>query len=102
CPADQFPKVDWLGGANPAFATRSYAMVSVGPNQGAAADWQRDPKNGLPNLNAAGKMSIGIYWQDSSATGPNWDAQGYKSTAVSDPAGTILLCEETSGQQCAG
>jgi len=102
CPADQFPKVDWLGGADPAFAMRSYAMVSVGPNQGANADWQRDPRNGLPNLNAPGKMSIGIYWQDPSASAPNWDAPGYKSTIVSDPAGTILLCEETSGQQCAG
>jgi prepilin-type processing-associated H-X9-DG protein len=103
CPADQFPKVDWLGGADPTFAMRSYAMVSTGPNQGADADYQRDPKYGLEDLNAPGKMSIGIYWQEPAVTpSANWDAPGYKSTVVKDPAGTILLCEETSGQQCAG
>jgi prepilin-type N-terminal cleavage/methylation domain-containing protein/prepilin-type processing-associated H-X9-DG protein len=102
CPADQFPKANWLGGVSPWFALRSYAMVGVGPNQGANADYQRDPANGLPNLNQAGKLSIGIYWQAPTASGPNWDAPGYKSTVVRDPAGTILLCENTSGQQCAG
>ncbi len=102
CPADTFPKVNWVGGASPWFALRSYAMVGVGPNQGANADYQRDPKNGLPNLSAAGKLSIGIYWVATTATSPDWDAPGYKSSIVHDPAGTILLCENTSGQQCAG
>jgi prepilin-type N-terminal cleavage/methylation domain-containing protein/prepilin-type processing-associated H-X9-DG protein len=106
CPADQFPKVNWMGGTSPWFALRSYAMVSVGPVQGAANDYQRDPANGLPNLGAAGKLSVGIYWQSSSTTpstaSPGWDAPGYKTSVVRDPAGTILLCENTSGQQCAG
>jgi len=102
CPADQFPKVNWVGGSNPWFALRSYSMVGVGPNQGANADYQRDPKNGLPNLKLAGKLSVGIYWQDTTATTPNFDAPGYKSSVVRNPAGTILLCEQTSGQQCAG
>ena len=102
CPADQFPKVNWVGGLNPFFALRSYAMVGVGPNQGASADYQRDPANGLPNLNLPGKLSIGIYWQSTSATAANMEPLGYKSTVVKDPAGTILLCENTSGQQCAG
>lgn len=100
CPADRFPKVNWLGGNSPWFASRSYAMVAVGPNW--QQDYQRDPAMGLPNLNAPGKMSIGIYWQAASAAAPNWDAPGYKTTAVRDPSGTILLCENTSGQQCAG
>jgi prepilin-type N-terminal cleavage/methylation domain-containing protein len=103
CPADQFPKVNWMGGTAPWFCLRSYAMVGVGPNQGADADYQRDPANGLPNLDQPGKLSIGIYWQDpNSAAAPDYDAPGYKSSAVHDPAGTILLCENTSGQQCAG
>ena len=102
CPADNYNKVNWVGGSNPWFALRSYAMVGVGPNQGANADYQRDPKNGLPSLMAAGKLSVGIYWQDAAATTPNWDALGYKTSVVRDPSGTILLCENTSGQQCAG
>jgi prepilin-type N-terminal cleavage/methylation domain-containing protein/prepilin-type processing-associated H-X9-DG protein len=103
CPADQFPKVSWMGGTDPYFAMRSYAMVGVGPNQGANNDYQRDPKNGLPDLNQPGRLGVGIYWYvPANYPTPNWDAQGYKSTAVSDPAGTILLCENTSGQQCAG
>jgi prepilin-type N-terminal cleavage/methylation domain-containing protein/prepilin-type processing-associated H-X9-DG protein len=102
CPADQFPKANWLGGTSPWFSLRSYAMVGVGPNQGADADYQRDPKNGLPNLNQPGKLSIGIYWVDPSATAPNWDPLGYKSSVLRDPAGTLLLCENTGGQQCAG
>jgi prepilin-type N-terminal cleavage/methylation domain-containing protein/prepilin-type processing-associated H-X9-DG protein len=103
CPADQFPKVSWMGGTDPYFAMRSYAMVGVGPNQGANNDYQRDPKNGLPNLNQPGRLGVGIYWYvPANYPTPNWDAQGYKSTVVSDPAGSILLCENTHGQQCAG
>jgi prepilin-type processing-associated H-X9-DG protein len=77
-------------------------MVGVGPNQGANADYQRDPANGLPNLNQPGKLSIGIYWQSGSTTVANMEPPGYRATTVRDPAGTILLCENTSGQQCAG
>ena len=102
CPADRFPKVNWMGGNNPWFQPRSYAMVGCGPNQGAAADYQRDPANGLPDITKPGKLSIGIYWQSPNAAGANWDAPGFKSTTVRDPAGTILLCENTSGQQCVG
>ena len=104
CPADQFPKVNWMGGIHTWFARRSYSMVGVGPNQGVNADYQRDPKNGLPNLDLPGKLSVGIYWVDPSWTGTtaNWSAPGYKSSVVRNPAGTILLCEQTSGQQCAG
>jgi hypothetical protein len=100
CPSDKYPKVNWVGGSNPWFALRSYAMASVGPNWG--QDYQRDPALGLPDLMAAGKLSVGIYWQVSSAASPNWDAKGYKSTVVQDPSGTILLAENTHGQQVAG
>ncbi len=40
CPADRFPKVDWMGGTDPVLALRSYAMNSVGPNWG--TDYQVD------------------------------------------------------------
>jgi prepilin-type N-terminal cleavage/methylation domain-containing protein/prepilin-type processing-associated H-X9-DG protein len=103
CPADHFPKVVWMGGADPYFASRSYAMVGVGPNQGADNDFQRDPVNGLPDLNQPGRMGVGIYWLAGRRwPAPNWNAQGYKTTVVRDPAGSILLCENTTGQQCAG
>ncbi len=102
CPADRFPKVNWMGGLNPWLALRSYSMVGCGPNQGSSADYQRDPANGLPNITLPGKLSIGIYWVVTSATGGNFDAPGFSSTTVRDPSGTILLCENTSGQQCAG
>jgi hypothetical protein len=104
CPADRFPKVNWVGGTHPGFALRSYSMVGVGPNQGANADYQRNPKYGLPDLNQPGKLGVGIYWADpswTSTTVGNWGILGYKSTVVRDPAGTILLCENTHGQQVA-
>jgi prepilin-type N-terminal cleavage/methylation domain-containing protein len=98
-PFDIFPKVNWVGGASPWYALRSYAMVGVGP--GYTTQFQVDPKHGLPNLNAAGALSIGIYWQSSSTTASGWDVLGYRSSAVQDPSGTILLCPNTSGQQIA-
>jgi prepilin-type processing-associated H-X9-DG protein len=83
---------------------RSYSMVGIGPN------WQTEYQvpcspsaMSLPDLSKAGRLGVGIYWRDSgSATQPNWEAKGYKTTVVRDPVGTILLCEQTSGQQCAG
>ena len=101
CPADTFPKVSWMGGNDPFFAMRSYAMVSVGPNW--QADYQVPTSSPLPDLNVTGRLGVGIYWQDAgSPAQPNWDAKGYKSTVVRDPSGTILLVEQTSGQQAAG
>jgi prepilin-type N-terminal cleavage/methylation domain-containing protein/prepilin-type processing-associated H-X9-DG protein len=102
CPSDNFPKVNWCGGLHPWFAMRSYSMVGCGPNQGANGDYQRDPANGLPNIMLPGKLSIGIYWSVPNTVPANWDAPGFQQSAVRDPAGTILLAENTHGQQCAG
>jgi prepilin-type N-terminal cleavage/methylation domain-containing protein/prepilin-type processing-associated H-X9-DG protein len=102
CPADQFPKVNWMGGTSPWFALRSYAMNSVGPNW--STDYQVDDKNRsypLPDLSKPGRQGVGIYWIDSGST-PDWNAPGYKTSVVVRPAGTILLAENTHGQQCAG
>jgi prepilin-type processing-associated H-X9-DG protein len=101
CPADRFPKVFWLTGP-PAFALRSYAMNSVGPNYG--TQFQISTQSGtypLPDLNQPGYHGVGVWWT-SPALNPDWDAKGYKTSVVKDPGGTILLCEETGGQQCAG
>lgn len=101
CPADKFPKVNWMGGVSPWFALRSYSMVSVGPNW--QSDYQVPTTMPLPDLNKAGRLGVGIYWTDSGSSAvPNWDVPGYRSTVVRDPAGSILLVEQTSGQQCAG
>jgi prepilin-type N-terminal cleavage/methylation domain-containing protein/prepilin-type processing-associated H-X9-DG protein len=103
CPADTFPKVGYLGGADPdILALRSYAMVACGTTWGATGDLQRDPKNGLVDLSQPGKEGVGIYWLDDTSTTPNFDAPGYKASVVTDPSGTILLCENTHGQQAAG
>ena len=101
CPADNFTKVNWMGGNNPFVAKRSYSMVGVGPNW--QSDYQVPTTSPLPDLNKAGRLSVGIYWADSTSPAqPNWDAKGYRSTVVRDPSGTILLVEQTSSQQCAG
>jgi prepilin-type N-terminal cleavage/methylation domain-containing protein/prepilin-type processing-associated H-X9-DG protein len=103
CPTDTFPKIGYLGGAETdLLALRSYAMIACGPAWGATGDLQRDPKNGLPDLTQPGMGGVGIYWETSDAPGPNFNAQGYKESAVRDPAGTIELCENTHGQQAAG
>jgi len=102
CPADHYAKVVWMGGGSPWFATRSYSMNSVGP--GWSTDYQVDDKNRtypLPDLSRAGRQGVGIYWLDRGDT-PDWDARGYKTTAIRDMAGTILLAENSHGQQAAG
>jgi prepilin-type processing-associated H-X9-DG protein len=102
CPVDaQLPKISWMHvSADPTqpleFAPRSYAMISAGSTWG--ADIQVDPQSGkypLPDLNQPGRHGVGIYWSGSS-TAIDWDAKGYKTSVVKDPAGTILLCEEAS------
>jgi prepilin-type processing-associated H-X9-DG protein len=100
CPADTFPKVNWVGGTEPWFSLKSYAMVACG--QAWPLGYQRDPKSGLPNLYQPGGMGVGIYWQASGSGAADFDAKGYPSSVVKDPSGTFLLVEETHGQQIAG
>ena len=48
---------------------------------------------------------MGIYWRDNGLPGsglPDWDAKGYKTSVVTDPAGTILLAEEPNIQNVVG
>jgi len=108
CPGDRIPTLEndpqwgWVKYG----LRRSYAMNSVGPNW--SSDYQvstAGQRYPLPNLEKAGRHGVGIYWQDGGlpATGlPDWDARGYKTSVVKDPAGTILLAEEPNIQNVAG
>jgi prepilin-type N-terminal cleavage/methylation domain-containing protein/prepilin-type processing-associated H-X9-DG protein len=99
CPADTYPKCEWVGGGNPYLALRSYAMIACGA--GWTSGYQVDDKNRsypLPNLTKAGMLGVGIYWTDTGST-VDWNAKGYQTSVVRDPSGTILLCENTHGQQ---
>jgi len=103
CPADRIPTqpTDPQWGWVTFGLRRTYAMNSVGPNW--SSDWQVDPQKGrypLPDLTAQGRHGVGIYWQDGRT--PDWDAPGYRSTSVLDPAGTILLVEEPNIQNVVG
>ncbi|MFZ0829457.1 MAG: prepilin-type N-terminal cleavage/methylation domain-containing protein [Verrucomicrobiia bacterium] len=109
CPADTFPKVDWMHvNGNPAaplqFAPRTFAMVACGnkSTQGAGGLNQRDPANGLPPLTTPGFLGVGIYWASATASSADWNAKGYQSTIVKDPSGTIMLCEVASSMQSEG
>jgi prepilin-type N-terminal cleavage/methylation domain-containing protein/prepilin-type processing-associated H-X9-DG protein len=98
CPSDKQPKCSWVGNP-PIFGIRSYAMVSVGTAYGTqyqiSTDGGRYP---LPPIT----LGVGIYWEDNTVKEPNWDPPGIKTTAVTDPSGTILIVEEPQGQQIVG
>jgi len=55
----------------------------------------------LPSLAQPNAHGVGIYWQQGGPL-PDWDARGYKTSVVRDPAGTILLAETCSSGQIAG
>lgn len=98
CPLDTFSKVNWMGGTDPFFAMRSYAMNAVGPNW--SSQYQVDDKARsypLPPI----QNGVGIYWTDAALV-PDWNARGYRTAAVQNSSGTIMLAENTHGQQCAG
>ena len=105
CPVDaQLPKVSWMydPNGNLQFAPRTYAMNSAGSSY--AVDFQVDPQNGkypLPDLNQPNRHGVGIYWNSSSGA-VDWDAKGYKTSVVTDPGGTILLCEDASSMHTEG
>jgi prepilin-type N-terminal cleavage/methylation domain-containing protein/prepilin-type processing-associated H-X9-DG protein len=102
CPADRFAKVTWL----PGMATRSYAMNSCGNDKTGFGTlvqvttfFRTYP---LPDLNQANAHGVGIYWNDTRGSTPDWNARGYKTTVIRDASGTILLAENPSSQGIAG
>ncbi len=106
CPFDKFTKMNWVAGYTEGFGSapfglKSYAMNSVGPTWG--TQYQIDTTSGykLPDLNQPGYHGVGVYW----ATGkllPDPNPPGYPTTVVRSGSGTILLAEETGGQQAEG
>jgi len=106
CPADRMPTLvndpqwGWVNWGQ----RRTYAMNSVGPNWG--SEWQVPTANQqypLPDLSRPGRHGVGIYWQDSGLNGlPDWEAKGYRTTVVAEPAGTTLLVEEPNIQNAVG
>jgi hypothetical protein len=97
CPADRGPDAGWVASYPGVFGRRTYAMNSAGINYG--TQYQVKVANGnyqLPKLTLAGAHGVGIYWQSSDVTF-DWEAKGYQTSVVKDPAGTILLVEEPSG-----
>src|SRR5437899_1469625 len=79
-------------------------MNSVGPNW--SSDYQVSTARQtypLPDLTQPGRHGVGIYWSDGGLAGrPDWDAKGYKTAVVKEPAGTILLAEEPNIQNVVG
>jgi len=47
-------------------------------------------------------QGVGIYWQDTVSATADWDLPGYKNTVVRDPAGSLLLVENSHSQQAFG
>jgi prepilin-type N-terminal cleavage/methylation domain-containing protein/prepilin-type processing-associated H-X9-DG protein len=96
CPADKQPSIQWVQdgfGDGVPFARRSYAMPSAGGwsvGVQISTVGQRYP---LPKPD----FNIGVYWSDAGLPGsgkPDWEAKGYKTTVVLDPASTLLLVEQ--------
>jgi prepilin-type N-terminal cleavage/methylation domain-containing protein/prepilin-type processing-associated H-X9-DG protein len=103
CPADRLPTLEhdpqwsWVNYG----LRRTYAMNSVGPNWG--SDWWVDESQPLPNLGVPGRHGVGMAWIGQGIGGyPNWDAKGYKSSVVKDPANTLLLVEQPNIQNAVG
>ena len=94
CPADRIPiSATWADYSQ----RRTYAVNCVGPSW--STDWDIDTRNHTYPLPPV-KNGIGIFWKDGLA--PDWDARGYKTSVVIDPAGTILLAEEPNYQNVCG
>ena len=54
---------------------------------------------GLPAVPSHG---IGVYIRKDDGSLPPWDPLGYKTSIVGDPAGTLLLVEQSEGGNIAG
>ena len=98
CPADRFPKQQWIPSV--ALGLRSYAMNGVGPGWG--SQWQVPADNGysLPNLSQPGAHGVGIYW--TSKRPVDWNTPGYPTSVVRHPSSGLLLVENTHNQQFEG
>ena len=100
CPADRMPTLEndpqW-GWVNYGLR-RSYAMNAPGVDYVFAP-----PGTALPDLSLPGKHGVGISYSGAGVGGyPDEDAKGYKTSVITDPAGTILLVELPNIQNAVG
>jgi prepilin-type processing-associated H-X9-DG protein len=93
CPADRIEAgIEYA----PYSMRRTYAMNWAGPNFIVNSRNARLPP---------ATHGVGVYYNcrgESAGALPDWDARGFKETAVRDPAGTILLVELPNGRNAAG
>jgi prepilin-type N-terminal cleavage/methylation domain-containing protein/prepilin-type processing-associated H-X9-DG protein len=93
CPADKLEiSITWATYGQ----RRTYAMNYAGPNfmLGTANAPLPPPTHGA-----------GVYFNvrgSAAGSAPPWEPRGYKTTAVEDPAGSLLLVEQPSGGNIAG
>ena len=88
CPADKIEiTISWAVFGQ----RRSYAMAYADTISGGAP---------LPPPT----RGVGVYYNARNFSGalPDWDAKGYKTSVVGDPAGTILLVEQAEGGNICG
>ncbi|MHB8522407.1 MAG: prepilin-type N-terminal cleavage/methylation domain-containing protein [Limisphaerales bacterium] len=93
CPADKIQiTISWAVFGQ----RRTYAMNYAGPSfMIATANGPLPPP----------EYGVGVYYNlRGSAPGalPNWEPRGYKDSVVADPAGTLLLVEQSEGGNIAG
>ena len=93
CPADRIQVgISYA----PYSVRRTYAMNWAGPN------FQVTTRTAaLPPAT----YGVGVYYNVRGSEGgalPDWDARGYKESAVGDPTGTIFLAELPNGRNAAG
>jgi prepilin-type N-terminal cleavage/methylation domain-containing protein/prepilin-type processing-associated H-X9-DG protein len=96
CPADRGPDAGWVATYPGVFGRRSYAMVGVGPSY--ETEYQISCQFGytIPPVD----QGVGIYWVQDLTDGTS--APSYKTSAVVQPSGTLLLVEEPSGDNVTG
>jgi prepilin-type N-terminal cleavage/methylation domain-containing protein/prepilin-type processing-associated H-X9-DG protein len=94
CPADPDRTINWASyiGAG----RRTYAMVG---------NWQYlqasiYSNNKAYDLSLGTQLGVGVYWSDPTVP-VSWDAKSFKTSAVKDPAGTILLVEQSDNMNIA-
>jgi prepilin-type N-terminal cleavage/methylation domain-containing protein/prepilin-type processing-associated H-X9-DG protein len=88
CPADRIEaSIYWAAYV----ARRSYSMNFAGGMDLGSGDPMPPPRNG-----------VGIYIFKNNGSAPLWEPPGYKTGAVQDNAGTILLAELANGENICG
>ena len=98
CPADTIPNgIDYA----PYAKRRTYAMNWAGPNFIISSGTGPGTYGRLPPAT----YGVGVYYNMRGGMGgklPDWEPPGYKTTAVPDASGTILLAELPNGRNAAG